>query len=278
MPCGLAATCDTWFTPCGNKRGNFVTGVTEFESCRGNGRGRADNYHLQQLLQASEMLRKILIIAGVTVFTAVMLVAATLRVNGGFETFSDVSAGSLNANVVEYAGLAREAYLYAQPLLDSYATMYQDIDGGKASERVGAFNTLKVLARVNGESDQLISIKAWLDLRTEPMLLHVPRGGRLLDGISISDLYGERALQIDSGKSDANYLVVAPTWKGEVPDGIREVIHSHTDLVQIHSATRVASAATFEHLKTWSASVALVPLSAYTMATQPKLAPRLKLP
>ncbi|MCZ6829992.1 MAG: DUF1254 domain-containing protein [Gammaproteobacteria bacterium] len=224
------------------------------------------------------MFRKAIIIVGVTVFTGVLLLAATLRLNGGTEIFSEVSTQSINSSVVEFAGLAREAYFYAQPLLQSYSSMYQEIAGKSSADHIGAFNTLKVRARVEGESDQSITIKAWLDLRSEPMLLHVPQGGVFLSGIKLVDLYGENAFRIDSDNEDANYLIVTRDWDAEVPLGIRRVIRSNTDLVRVHSATRVASAATYERLKKWAHTLVLVPLSAYTMQPQPLLAPGLKLP
>ena len=224
------------------------------------------------------MLRKVIVICGVTLFTGAMLVVATLRVNGGFETFSDVTASSINSSVVEYAGLAREAYIYAQPLLNSYRHMYRDISDKSATDHIGAFNTLKVAARVEGETDQSITVKAWLDLRTEPMLLHVPRDGGFLNGMQMLDLYGDEAFSITSQSTDANYLIVPREWEGELPRGIRKVLRMNTDLVRVHSTTRVASAATYEHLKAWANTLALVPLSAYEVQPPPALAASLKLP
>jgi hypothetical protein len=228
--------------------------------------------------KAGNMVRKAIIIGGVTLFTCAMLVAATLRMNGGFENFADISAKSVNSSVAEYAGLAHEAYIYAQPLLNSYRDLYRDIADESTPDYIGAFNTLKVTARVEGEANQLIGLKAWLDLRAEPMLLHVPRDGGRLEAVGVTDLYGREVFRMASLGSDANYLVVPWNWEGEVPLGIRKVIRSSSDLVRVHSVTRLASAATFEHLKAWANTVALLPLSAYIVQPPPERSPRVRLP
>ena len=142
------------------------------------------------------MIRKIVFIIGVTAFTVCMLIAATIRVNGGSQFFVDFSSDDLNARVAKHAALAREAYLYSQPLLESYATLYDDIEGADKSERVGAFNTLKRVARVEGESEQVVGVKAWLDLRREPLVLHVPVNGKQRADIKLVDLYGVSSLNI----------------------------------------------------------------------------------
>ena len=224
------------------------------------------------------MLRKAVTIVGVTVFTSLMLIAATLRVNGGLDTFADFSSHSINSSVVEDAGLARESYLYAQPLLQAYGKLYRDIADQSAAEAVGSFNTLKVLAKIEAESNQSITIKAWLDLRTEPLLLHLPRGGGFVNGVQVDDLYGNTILRHTPDDQEANYLFVTWDWEGEVPLGIRSVVRARTDLLSVSSASRVASAVIYESNKSWAEKVALVPMSAYTMQSQPPLAPGLKLP
>lgn len=224
------------------------------------------------------MLRNALVIFGVTVFTVAMLVAATLRVNGDGSTFTALKAQSINQNVVEYAEIAREAYVFAQPLLQTYATLYSDMSAGRKADRVPGFNEIKVLARVEGATDQTVTVKAWLDLRAQPILLHVPEGGPPRDKLSVSDLYGIKVLDIQPQKHAANYLMVASGWDGSIPDGIDQLVRVDTDVLQVFSTTRVASAAMFEYRKEWSLKLAVVPLSAYTLGDAPAPLPHLKLP
>ena len=72
----------------------------------------------------------------------------------------------------------------------------------------------------------------WMDLRAEPVVLEVPEieGGRyysiqLIDLFTFNfDYIGTRS----TGNGPARYLVAGPDWKGELPEGIEQIIRCET--------------------------------------------------
>lgn len=232
------------------------------------------------------MAKNLAIIFGVILLTGSMLVGSTIQVHGlaNLRALSDSELKIISTDdrvVMELASIAEEAYLYARPMLDAYRDLYLAITDESSPSYIGEFNNIRVRAEVESESAQNIDINAWLDLRTEPLLMHVPTVGSAATTMQIADLHGDILTRITaSGQSDeaGNYLIVSANWTGEVPAGVTEVIRSSTDLAQIWSSVSVGSAVAFEQIRGWGQQIALVPLSAYTMGEQPQPAPMLKLP
>lgn len=232
------------------------------------------------------MAKKLAVIFGVVLLTGSMLVGSTIQVHGlsnlralGNSEFEITSTD--DRLVMELGQLAHEAYLYARPMLDAYRDMYRAITVKSAPGYIGEFNNIHVLTQVESESVQNIDIIAWLDLRTEPLLLHLPTEGAANTRIQIADLHGtilERIAASEQRSSSGNYLIVSRSWKGQIPAGVTRVIRPSTDLVQVWSSVSVGNAVAFEQIRGWAEQIALVPLSAYTMGERPPTAPRLKLP
>ncbi len=232
------------------------------------------------------MAKKLAIIFGVVLLTGSLLVGSTIQVHGlanlralGEQEIEVI--GMDDRLVMELAQIAHEAYLYARPMLDAYRDMYIAMTDEGSPTYIGEFNTLKVHAVVESESEQDVQLNAWLDLRTEPLLIHVPSEGALNTRLQIADLHGEILTRIDASSQSGgsgNYLIVSRTWEGQTPPGVTEVNRSSTDLTQVQASARVRNALAFEQIRAWGQSIAMVPLSAYTMGEQPRPAPKLVLP
>jgi hypothetical protein len=181
----------------------------------------------------------------------------------------------------EYAGIARDAYLYSVPLLNTYRDLDSAMSDKSAQHYVGSFNNLKHRKDEFVDGNRLFRVDAWLDLRAEPMLLHIPPEGSKNSSIKILDLFGGAVGYIGAGSDLAaggNYLVAGANWDGDKPLGVKSIIRSRTDLVRLQGQTLASEQAEDERLQTWYGSLALVPLSAYHVEPPPPRAPRFKLP
>ena len=72
---------------------------------------------------------------------------------------------------------------------------------------------------------------AWLDLRTEPVILQMPDTHGRYYVAQVLDLYSDTIANVTSTKSGTapgSFAVVGPTWKGTLPEGVKATFHSDT--------------------------------------------------
>jgi hypothetical protein len=173
-----------------------------------------------------------------------------------------------------------EAYVYFYPLLTMDVTRRQ-LTNIEASKMVGrgpantfshmrAYPTAEFKEVVRPNFDTLYSV-AWLDLGKEPIIVSVPdTAGRyyLLPMLDMwSDVFavpGKRT----SGTRAADYAVVAPGWKGKLPDGI-EMIQSPTPYVWIIGRTQTNGPSDYEAVHKVQDGYRLTPLSQWGKAPLP---------
>ncbi len=141
--------------------------------------------------------------------------------------------------------LAEEAYLFAYPMLRNYENMYtQAID--RKSERFKArFNEFARATRLPGPEDKdaswpnpdcLTSI-AWIDLRTEPVVLSVPStdNGRFYH-FQIVDLFTRNFAYVGSrttGTRSGSYLLAPTDWDRMQPPGVRGTLRTNSQFVLV---------------------------------------------
>ena len=168
--------------------------------------------------------------------------------------------------------IGMEAYVYFYPLVTMDVTRRQltNIEAGKMVAR-GPMNTFSHLRSyptadfkevVRPNFDTLYST-AWLDLSKEPIIVSLPdTAGRyyLLPMLDMwSDVFavpGKRT----SGTNAANYAVVAPGWKGNLPGGI-EMIQSPTPYVWIIGRTQTNGPSDYEAVHKIQDGYRVTPLS-----------------
>jgi hypothetical protein len=134
--------------------------------------------------------------------------------------------------------LGTQAYIYGIPLLDTnrvYLTSTSvNVPNGKGGGPVNQFSHVRRLANpadktvVAPNHDTLYSM-AWLDLRREPMVLHMPvvRGRFVV--FELLDPYTENFANIGStGYPPGNYAVVPPGWHGRLPHGVKRIQAPYT--------------------------------------------------
>lgn len=140
---------------------------------------------------------------------------------------------------IEAQSIAREAYIYGYPIVQSYRSMYTAAIDTTSDEFKASFNRLKHDENVFTPNDTVLTPNAdtlfsflWIDLRKEPVVLSVPaiEDGRYYS-IQLTDLFkfnfdyiGSRATGNNAGK----YMIAGPGWLGETPDGVTKVIRCET--------------------------------------------------
>jgi len=194
-------------------------------------------------------------------------------------------ADAADLTPAEARAIAKEAYIYGFPVVDSYRIQYEYFVDTKGPEFKATWNHIANTPRVYTPADTAIQTPnsdtpySWLgmDLRAEPLVLTVPPmekeryfSVQLIDAYTFNFAYiGSRATGNDGG----SFLVAGPNWKGEVPKGVKEVIRSETEFVFAPYRTQLFSPADLERVKKVQAGYKAQTLSAFLGTPPPRAAP-----
>ncbi len=181
--------------------------------------------------------------------------------------------------------IAKEAYIYANPLVDSYRIMYGYFADRDNPEFKAPWNEIKNIPRVYTPDDKSVQTPnsdtpySWmgLDLRHEPMVFTVPpvEEDRYFN-IQLIDLYTHNFEFIGSrttGNDGGTFIIAGPGWKGKVPKGISKVIRSETELVLAVYRTQLFKPDDMENVKKIQAGYKVQTLSEYLGRIAPKPGP-----
>jgi len=193
-------------------------------------------------------------------------------------------AFSLGQNPEQARKIAKEAYIYGLPLVMNYKTMYVYAVLKDNPEYKAPFNEIANTARVFTPRDKAFVAPntdtpysfAWLDLRTEPVVLSVPEMGEgryysvlLIDLYTFNFTYiGTRA----TGNNAGHYMVAGPGWKGEKPVKITKVIPCETEFALVIYRTQLFNPDDLDNVKKIQAKYAVKTLSSFLGETAPKAA------
>lgn len=215
------------------------------------------------------------------VLIPLMLIAAFLLAVPSPRCYASITENSPN----QVREAIKDAYIYANPIVDNYRIMYTYFVDKDNPEFKAPWNQLKHFARVFTPEDRAIHTPnsdtpysfIGFDLRTEPLVLSVPAIEKSrYYSIQIIDLYthipgyiGSRATGNDRG----NFLIVGPDWNGKTPAGIDKVFHSETELGFAIYRTQLFNQDDVENMKKVQAGYKTQPLSAFLGQPAPKAAP-----
>ncbi|MBY5817669.1 DUF1254 domain-containing protein [Rhizobium leguminosarum] len=191
-------------------------------------------------------------------------------------------------SLLEAKDIAEEGFIYGLPLVMNYAVMQEfavDRNSGQFKAPFNEINNMHQVASpadtavITPNSDTPYSI-LWLDLRAEPMVISVPTvekeryySVQLIDGNTYNFGYiGSRA----TGSEPGSYLVVGPDWKGEKPDGIKQVFTSSTPFVFANFRTQLINAEDMANVEKVQAGYKAQPLSAFLKQPAPPAAPMIE--
>lgn len=204
---------------------------------------------------------------------AVLLMAATAGCGGKSDQSPAASRGATTPQQVRE--IAKEAYAYGFPMVDNYRIQHSYFVDKANPQYKGDWNHPHSIARVFTPADTTIQTPnsdtpytmLGADLRAEPLVLTVPpiEAGRyyslqFVDGYTYDYAYvGSRT----TGNGGGKYLLAGPSWKGDKPAGINEVIRSDTDFSLVIYRTQLLDPADIDNVKKIQAGYVVEPLSAF---------------
>jgi hypothetical protein len=223
------------------------------------------------------------------------MIRSHLKLTGGWVLGLSVIASQLAPaqtppSLAEVRAIAKEAYIYAFAMLESYNTMYKQVGTPGSREYVGGFGQFRHYAEaftpdnhdiVTPNNDTPYSW-AWLDLRAEPWVVTVPEVSdnryyvqQWVDLYTYNFAYiGSRA----TGNHAGNFMIAGPKWKGNTPPGIRKVFHSETEIVMSLTRTALNGPEDVDAMKAVQAGMKLQPLSSFEHKAAPPAAPAITFP
>jgi hypothetical protein len=192
---------------------------------------------------------------------------------------------STNVTPAEARSIAKEAYIYGFPMVDSYRIQHAYFVDAGNPEYKGPWNQIVNIPRVYTPADMAIQTPnsdtpysfAGLDLRAEPIVLTVPVieknryfSVQLIDAYTFNFAYiGSRTTGNDGGR----FLIAGPNWKGEKPKGVTKVIRSETEFVLAGYRTQLFNPGDLDNVKKVQAGYKVEPVSAFLGQPAPAPAP-----
>jgi hypothetical protein len=171
--------------------------------------------------------------------------------------------------------IAKDAYIYAYPLMLIYETSRQatNYEAPTGIVTQGPYNQftharqftpvdLKIVVRPNVNT---LYSSANLDLGQEPMVLSVPASDRYFHLPLLSfwtDVFAVPGTRTTGANTARDFLVVGPKWVGQAPGGI-EIIRSPTRYVAIIGRTQTNGAQDYDAVHKIQDGYKLTPLSAW---------------
>ncbi|MCJ1887049.1 DUF1254 domain-containing protein [Pseudomonas sp. LA21] len=176
----------------------------------------------------------------------------------------------------EARAIARDAYVYGFPLVDSYRIQYTYFQDRSSPEFKAPWNHLHSEARLYTPADTALQSpnadtpysQLGADLRAEPLVLSVPDmeperyySLQFVDAYTYNfDYVGSRS---NGGNKAARYLLAGPDWHGPTPPGIARVIRADTQFAFVFYRTQLFNAEDLEAVRKIQAGFTVQPLSAY---------------
>lgn len=184
--------------------------------------------------------------------------------------------------------IAKEAYIYGFPLIDTYRIQYSYFVEQSDPEYKAPWNTLVNNARVYTPDDKAIQTPnsdtpysyVGADLRAEPLVFTVPEveKGRYYS-LQFIDMYTFNFAYVGSratGNGAGHFLLAGPGWKGKTPKKITAVIRCETEFAFILYRTQLFGPDDIENVKKIQAGYKVEPLSAFLGKPKPAPAPAVK--
>src|SRR5271166_3337547 len=199
--------------------------------------------------------------------------------------FTLVARAETSISPEEARAIAKEAYIYGFPMVDSYRIEHAYFVNRGNPEFKAPWNQIHNIPRVYTPADTAIQTPnsdtpysfAGLDLRAEPIVLTVPviEKARYFS-IQLIDAYTFNFAYIGSrttGNEGGSYLIGGSNWKGELPKGVKKMIRSETELLLAVYRTQLFNPGDLDNVKKVQAGYQVQPLSAFLGQPSPNAAP-----
>ena len=186
------------------------------------------------------------------------------------------------AEVKDTRDIAKEAYVFGTPMVDTYRVMYAFSIDKNNPQYKGPFNSVLNVSRVFTPADTAFVTPnsdtpytfSGLDLRAEPVVISVPPMEKNRYFVfQLMDLYSFNFAYIGSrttGNQGGTYMIAGPAWKGEKPKGVDKVIQAETDMISVVGRTQLFNPDDLQNVKNIQAKYKVQTLSAYEQKAPPK--------
>lgn len=217
----------------------------------------------------------------------IVLLIATLSGCGKVEPAKTPNAG---ITPEQTRAIAKEAYIYGFPMVDSYRIQYAYFVDSASPEYKGPWNEVHSVARVFTPADKAVQSPnsdtpysmLGADLRAEPLVLSVPPIDKdryfslqFIDGYTYNFAYvGTRT----TGNGGGNFLLAGPGWSGDKPAGVTDVITSDTEFALVAYRTQLLGPDDLENVKQIQAGYTAQPLSRFLDQPLPPAPPAIDWP
>jgi hypothetical protein len=185
----------------------------------------------------------------------------------------------------EARAIAKEAYIYGFPMVDSYRIQHAYFVDTANPEYKAPWNQIVNVPRVYTPADTAVQTPnsdtpysfVGLDLRAEPIVLTVPPiekdryfSIQLIDAYTFNfDYIGSRTTGNDGG----SFVIAGPGWQGETPEGVKKVFRSETEFAFALYRTQLFNPDDLDNVKKVQAGYKAEPLSAFLGQPAPAAAP-----
>jgi hypothetical protein len=142
----------------------------------------------------------------------------------------------------EAEAIAKEAYIYAYPMMENYRTMFVQAIDRTAPGYVAPFNQLAHMPELLGpefkdivrpNNDTMYSM-GWLDLRAQPVVIAVPEIKDRYFSVQLIDMFTHNFAYMGTRATDGragSYLIAGPEWQGPKPGDTKAVFQSESSFV-----------------------------------------------
>jgi hypothetical protein len=162
----------------------------------------------------------------------------------GFDLSRPIYAKSDINKDVNLIEISKKAYIYVLPLYVMYRTRWHAVFNPENpyGGMINDFRHSRMLAdpasrAVSGPNNDTLYSGAWLDLKPDPLVLHVPDTDGRYYSVQFLDFYTNNFASIGrrtTGTREGDYLVIGPDYEGETPRSL-PVIKSPTNAVLLTS-------------------------------------------
>ena len=190
----------------------------------------------------------------------------------------------------DIGALARDAYIYAYPMVENYLSIYQFALDPDGSQYKGAPNEVHSVARVftpedrgvvTPNSDTPYSFLV-MDLRAEPLVVTLPpiEADRYYS-LQLVDLYSHNVDYVGTrrdGNDGGRFLIAGPDWTGQAPEGILRTIRIPTQILYSQFRTQLYNEADLDRVRDIQAGYGVEPLSSFLGGPPPAQPPAIDWP
>jgi hypothetical protein len=187
----------------------------------------------------------------------------------------------------EAKAIAKEAYIFSYPLVMYYRTMYLQAIDAQSKSYAGGFGKWLHLGTSSPNDTDIVSPNndtpysyAWVDLRAEPWVLTLPsiEPSRFYTS-QWDDLWGfvlDNPGSVEDGNDGVSVLLASPTWKGELPTGVKRVIQGDSEFLGTLTRTQLIEPKDLPNVQKIQKQYQLQPLSTYLGQPPPEPAPAIQ--